>query len=302
MPGYKIFTRQDGQQIVKVYLDSRHNSSLIRQPYCYLSIEDFDLLNGSLFATKDLYIHKTVNGKPLGVHRIIVAKEEAIKLDSFDVADHINGVPLDNTRPNLRAVSTSVNANNRGYHFSTDGDDRRLGLDILELEMRGIISVEEGDKIYNNRIKNLYDKGIHLVDYLSFAFWFKDDDLNFYAPDLYDYIPAEMLRELVKNTYTQYHRLDILEYTRERKEELQREFDFCRGFELQANKHMTMNKIEDDYIINRPPESMMEQIVYALFKESLKIMDLDKDTIKPTSQNGILQLEIKSLREDTKNT
>lgn len=265
MPGYKIFTRQDGQQIVKVYLDSRHNSSLIRQPYCYLSIEDFDLLNGSLFATKDLYIHKTVNGKPLGVHRIIVAKEEAIKLDSFDVADHINGVPLDNTRPNLRAVSTSVNANNRGYHFSTDGDDRRLGLDILELEMRGIISVEEGDKIYNNRIKNLYDKGIHLVDYLSFAFWFKDDDLNFYAPDLYDYIPADMLRELLKNTYTEYHRLDVLDYSWEQKEELKVVGNSNQGSELEVERIMKTNKAIDGLEVKQTPENHREQILRRLY-------------------------------------
>lgn len=265
MPGYKIFTRQDGQQIVKVYLGSRFNTSLIRQPYCYLSIEDFDLINGSLFATRDLYTAKSLDGKAVGIHRIVVAKKEGLTLDSFDVADHINGVPLDNTRPNLRSFTYAENANNCGYHYSENGNDRRLGLDILELEMRGIISVELGDEIYNKRIDDLNKKHVKIIDYLSFAFWFRDDDLHFYAPDLYDYIPVDMLRELLKNTYTEYHRLDVLDYSWEQKEELKVVGNSNQGSELEVERVMKTNKAIDGLEVKQTPENHREQILRRLY-------------------------------------
>lgn len=283
----KVFTRQDGQEIIKVYLDTRSEAVSVIHPYCYLSMEDKDLVFGSLHANKNLYTHKTSGGKTVGVHRLVVANKEGISLEDFEVADHINGVPLDNTRPNLRSVTRRENSCNSGYHFSINGNDRRLGLDILELEMRGIISVEQGDKIYNKRVKDFIDRGVCIVDYLSFAFWFRDDDLRFYAPDLYDYIPDDMLRKLIKNTFVDYHRLDVLEYTFEEKQRLQDIYEYTHLMpdrRIAVNNSMILHNVYPKAYQDKKKRE--EEMLSSIPRESFLMCDYLQAELEETRKKG----------------
>ncbi|SPF53526.1 putative Numod4 motif family protein [Candidatus Desulfosporosinus infrequens] len=71
----------------------------------YFNKADFDLIKQYAWYLKDNYPSSNVNGKLKKMHRLIMPETKEI--------DHINGIPYDNRRENLRSVNHSQNMMNK---------------------------------------------------------------------------------------------------------------------------------------------------------------------------------------------
>ena len=76
---------------------------------------------GRYVSTGNFYVSGNSEGKLVALHRLLMGYPDTL------VVDHINHNPLDNTRKNLRVVSTAVNAQNTRMRSSNTSGYRGVG-------------------------------------------------------------------------------------------------------------------------------------------------------------------------------
>lgn len=143
---------------------------LTQGQYALVDDEDYPLLiKNKWFAAlgkdkKTFYAARTINGKNIGMHRIILGVE-----NKNVYVDHINHDSLDNRRSNLRTCSYSQNCMNRklsknnssGYK-GVDFDNlrnkyrSRIGVNLKQLHIGFFETAIEAAKAYNAKALELH--------------------------------------------------------------------------------------------------------------------------------------------------
>lgn len=82
--------------------------------YTLVSDEDYDhLIQYKMYSDKDGYVLTYINKKMWRLHRYIMIEIHKYDINRHNIIDHKNNNKKDNTRENLRIVTSSENSKNR---------------------------------------------------------------------------------------------------------------------------------------------------------------------------------------------
>jgi hypothetical protein len=86
--------------------------------------EDYDLVSGAihvLYTDGIWYAVKSIPGKTIYPHRVIVERILGRKLEKGEIVDHVDGDGLNNKRENLRVANPTESQRNRKKRTHLDG-------------------------------------------------------------------------------------------------------------------------------------------------------------------------------------
>lgn len=88
--------------------------------WALISPEDQELDQLSWHFSNDAYGFARHEGKVESLHRIVLGRKLGRALQANEISDHINGIPWDNRRENLRVATTAENSRNKATSGSTN--------------------------------------------------------------------------------------------------------------------------------------------------------------------------------------
>lgn len=134
-----------------------------------VSKEDYYHLSQFKWCLSGNYVSTTIKSKSWLLHRYIMIEILGNEIIPQQPVDHINGLPLDNTRNNLRIVTRSENS--RNTKKKDDTSSKYTGVSKKGNKWHAQISIE------NKRLSAYYDNEIHAAH--QYNLWIDEYDLKF---------------------------------------------------------------------------------------------------------------------------